>query len=439
MKVTKIRIKNVMGIEQIEINAGTVTRISGKNATGKTSIIEGIKSVIDGGHDATLLRNGEKEGEVVFILDDGVEISKKIGGTASEVKVTQDGQKVSSPATLIKTLFGTGFNPVKFLTMTPAERNKEILKSIPLSLDSEKIREITGMKFDLIDYDQHGLKVLEDVRKSIYDQRTGKNAIVTNSKATKKQLETSLVDVTDVSGDIAKLEEKQRKLTGDTDKIAETYLKLKGELQEQMRTELSVIEQKYAKLIEEAGEKKQSELDAFQNEKQDIASQLSALREKEKLSYAQAESRKIIENLDKQINTAEKESFELTSAIEKIDQYKSDLISKNKIAGMSISIENNQLIIDKVPYDRLNTAKKIELAMTLAVQNMGRLKFAVLDGAEALDEDSLKLIDEFAEKNGLTLFEALVSPTPLTISGVTVSTEVPNPFDEEQEIPFEEA
>jgi len=80
MRVSKPEIKNLLGIEQLEIAPGSVTVISGKNASGKTSVLESIKAALGGGHDGTLLRKGAKEGEIFLegIPSDRVNSARQI-------------------------------------------------------------------------------------------------------------------------------------------------------------------------------------------------------------------------------------------------------------------------------------------------------------------------------------------------------------------------
>ncbi|MCQ4574556.1 MAG: ATP-binding protein, partial [Candidatus Brocadiales bacterium] len=71
MKVAAIKIHNILGIESLEIKPNSMTFIEGENGAGKTSVLEAIKAIIHGGHDATLLRNGADKGEIVLVLDNG--------------------------------------------------------------------------------------------------------------------------------------------------------------------------------------------------------------------------------------------------------------------------------------------------------------------------------------------------------------------------------
>ena len=67
MRITRISIRNFMAFEEMEFNAGALTVAVGVNGSGKTSILEAIKSGLNGGaHDASLLRNGADKAEIVL-------------------------------------------------------------------------------------------------------------------------------------------------------------------------------------------------------------------------------------------------------------------------------------------------------------------------------------------------------------------------------------
>ena len=83
MKVNKITISNILGLESYEIKPGQFTAITGANGQGKTSALDAIKAAVGGGHDATLLRNGATEGRIVLELDDGSSIVKRVTAAKS--------------------------------------------------------------------------------------------------------------------------------------------------------------------------------------------------------------------------------------------------------------------------------------------------------------------------------------------------------------------
>lgn len=116
MKISHVRISNILGIASLEFTAGKFNLITGPNGQGKTSVLEAIKSVVVGGHDATLLRKGEDKGEVVLLLDDNTEIRKRVTSKSSPLDVIQDGGKVQRPTEIIRALTDMlSVNPVDFL------------------------------------------------------------------------------------------------------------------------------------------------------------------------------------------------------------------------------------------------------------------------------------------------------------------------------------
>ena len=116
MKVAKIQIQNILGIENLEILPGKVTKIEGRNGSGKTSALEAIKAALKGGHDATLLRKGSDVGEIVLVLENGTRVIKTVTATESNTKVSNENGKMSKPMQFIGQLSDEiSLNPIKFI------------------------------------------------------------------------------------------------------------------------------------------------------------------------------------------------------------------------------------------------------------------------------------------------------------------------------------
>ena len=141
MKVQKIKISNILGITELEFTPEGFNEISGPNGTGKTSVLEAIKSVVaHSGHDATLLRKGADKGEVVLVLDDGTELAKRVTPKSSPLTVTQGGSKVAKPTDVIRQLTDLlSVNPVDFLRAPKKDRVRVLLETMPLEADTEKL------------------------------------------------------------------------------------------------------------------------------------------------------------------------------------------------------------------------------------------------------------------------------------------------------------
>ena len=88
LQVKRIKISNIMGIDNLEFEVGKVTKVSGRNGEGKSSTLNAIRSAlkIDKGQAGTLQRAGKDKSEVVLILNDGTLIQRNIKNGTSKVK-----------------------------------------------------------------------------------------------------------------------------------------------------------------------------------------------------------------------------------------------------------------------------------------------------------------------------------------------------------------
>lgn len=188
MKVVSVKIHNILGIEDFEIKPKEINRFEGKNASGKTSTLEAIKSALRGGHDATLLRNGSDEGQVVILLDDGLEIKKTVTADKTDlsVKYPRSGIRVDKPQTHLNALIDAlSINPVEFLTAPAGKRAEYLLQAMPLKVTMTDLKDIYPYSPDP---KEHAFTVLAAVDKLIYDERTGVNRLKDEKRKTAKQL-----------------------------------------------------------------------------------------------------------------------------------------------------------------------------------------------------------------------------------------------------------
>ena len=420
MKVKRLFIRNIMGVAEIEVMPNRVTLISGKNATGKTSIMSAIASIIGGGHDASLLRKGEEGGEAVIVFDDDLVIEKTITENNSKLAVSKDGMSMKSPAKYVKELFGSGFNPVSFLNMNERGRIDEILKNAPISMDVSAIEDITGGIVDGIDYMEHPLKVIDKIRTSLYDSRTGFNRVVSDAEKTKREMRNAIVDV---DPSVTKeIEEKREELSRVEESISyaeQEYYENRESVNAEEQEEIDNIKAKYAGIKESMRNKHDKMVRSMQETKQAIRGELFALANQENLLKQQEHTRKYIDDLEKKIQTNNAESLRLSAAIDKLDRYKASLVADINIAGHTVNISDGKLLIDDIPYEKLNTAAKVSIAMSIAEANMGEARLAVIDGAECLDSDSLSAIAKEAEERDIQLIMFRVSEdAELTIEDI---------------------
>lgn len=430
MKISHVKITNILGIKDLELSPEGFTVISGANGQGKTSVLEAIKSVTQSGHDATLLRKGETKGEAVLVLDDGTELSKTVTESGSASAVRRDGKKIASPATTIKSLTDAlSVNPVEFLRAPKKDRVKVLLESMPLELDADRLTKISGIPCKPVP-GLHALHVIEIVREQVYDDRTGTNRAIKEKDGTINQLRLAMPVA---PGGVEGSEDE-----------------LRAQIAAAMDLRAAEVKRIDDKL---AGVKKISD-DAIAAAREDTENKIAALREglqkmidAERTTLAEttakatrvrvradevctatvtpldAAVKAIVADRDAQskrkvtLETIEKMEVELadlkkdaeaqTKALDGIAAYKEQLLASLPIPG--VEVKDGEVFRDGVAFDRLNTSQQVGIAFEIAKLRAGELKVVCLDGIELMDTKHFDELKAQAEASGLQVFVTKVS------------------------------
>lgn len=186
MHITRLEIRNCLGIKELQLNPGQINLISGDNERGKTSLLETIeKGLLNAQRRPVFVRHGADEATLFVELSDGTTIDRRIAadGTA-KVDVCQDGAKVKKPETVLRQLIGEtgtlGFNPIDFLAKKDKEQTEILLSLIPMRVTSEDMQEWFGER-PPVNLNQHALDVLTYLAETyFYDKRTVANAAVSD-------------------------------------------------------------------------------------------------------------------------------------------------------------------------------------------------------------------------------------------------------------------
>ncbi|MFA5453530.1 MAG: hypothetical protein WC248_08150, partial [Candidatus Methanomethylophilaceae archaeon] len=181
-KISRLEIKNCLGISELEIQAGKVNLIKGGNERGKTSVLEVIEKGLQNTQRRTkFVKDGAKEATLYIEMDDSTAIDRRIkpdGKTNS--KVTQHGASIPKPETYLKTIIGEGFgfNPVDFMGKKDKEQTDILLSLIPMRVTEDSLMEWFG-EVPPVNLNQHAIDVLAYLaEKYFYDKRALANAAV---------------------------------------------------------------------------------------------------------------------------------------------------------------------------------------------------------------------------------------------------------------------
>lgn len=437
MKIAHITIRNILGVAELEFSPSGFVEIAGPNGSGKTSVLEAIKAAIQGGHDATLLRKGAEKGEVVLVLDDGTQITRKVSPSNSTTEVKRDGKKVARPAEAIRALTDMlSVNPVDFLRAPKKDRVRVLLEAMPLEVDAEKLAAISGVTVQAPP-GTHALQVIEHVYKTVYDERTGTNRAVREKEATINQLQQAMPDAPDgIDGSeddlhaqietataarddrLGQIAEKLDGIKADTAQaIADVQAKLREEiarLQAEAQAKIDAYKANLSENEAKAAKAREAAIAKHAATVQPLQSALAALRANRSAFAKREQALQTITQMEAEAQTLRADAQKQTEALDAIERYKSDLLASLPIPGLEV--RDGEIYRDGVPFDRLNTAQQVDIAVEIAKLRAGDLGVICVDGIELLDASSYEAFRERAIASGLQLFVTRVRDEEFSIN-----------------------
>lgn len=437
MKLVEAKISNILGIEEQTITPeGRIIEVSGHNGAGKTSVLEAVKDALGCSQHATLLRNGAEKGEVVLMLD-GLEIRRTHSSSKAQTVVkaqipgTDAFSKITSPATFIKSRINpNSVDPVRLLSAKPAELVNVVLQSMPLAVEPKRIEEITGRQAG--DLSGHALAVLGDISREYFEQRTGVNRDGKTLVAHKEQLEATIpasaVSADEIRQQIEQAQQDVQLLNDDRSKkaalIEEEYNQgvtsydqrlsdIRAQIADLENAASGVMQSK--QLLRGEADNKIHLLDA------ETAGRISEARQRVTTLTRDLEQSAVIENTRKQVDDLEKqvqgkrdESAKLTRVLAQLEVYKQELCNDLPIKGLEL--RDGTLWLNGVPFDTLNTAARVTLIVELAKLTAGDFGIVVLDNTEMLDSATYAEFLRKAQETDLTFVVARVTDTELSIN-----------------------
>lgn len=458
IKIKRIEIENFLGIKELKQNLGNGTLITGGNGQGKTSLLDAIeKGLINNNRRDDIVRHGEDVAFLKVSLDDGTEIQRKISADGnSAVKVTQNGTPIGKPETYLKSLFGLAgkgdlfnFNPVDFLNKKPTEQTSMLLETMPIEFTQEDSAKYFGTPA-MVNYKQHGLKVLKDHEKLYYDKRHEANGEV---KAIAAQVDVFFNQLPDgynaeewenvVIGDLWKAvqdgaqinkyrEAAERLISEKEEKMEAVENKYIGKL----RDEKDLVEVRKARINKEAYDKKaaiDAEIKTAQDKIEELRQQISVLETA--IKHLESEKVNIDNNfIGRKIEVIDTEYAGKISALESEKEKEIEAIEK-RVADAAEYLANNPHI-DLEPLEQ--KAKKAEEMkgyiqtykdLQASRENLKKaaLEAEKLDGfvqlSRSLPTELLKSVDSPVE--GLSIGEdGLLRFDGLTLSNLSTSEQV---------------
>lgn len=438
-----------MSVAEAEIKPGQINQVVGNNNQGKSTILKAFEFAVKGSSDSSLVRLGEDSAEVIVELADETVIRRRLSAQGKQSVTVSKGEFVTkSPQGLLDGMFAAGsFNPIALLD--PSARHSTIMSSIDLKLDQKKLSDLLGIlpeKLPMVNYEQHGLRVLDEVYKYFYVRRAEANkdhVEKTNRlKAFQEDLEKTVVPEGAMS---------MEKITTEENRLNESLRAVDREIQieqEGLRQYQRMNDSYTALLIKIKDAENQiaiwnekiklmnNSISEWTKEAQVISNEAQTLKEKSmppsdlvsvknnlKIELAELQSHKatvaLVETrkrLEEKVQIMKREADAAKDTAKLYDDRVQMLIKEVKpklMAEVEMPIKGleylgGEFFVDGVRVDNLSSSHAMVLAIKIARKLSKKTKVICIDGAEMLDEQTFKILHEEIKDDGYTYFVSKV-------------------------------
>lgn len=440
-KITGIRILNYLGIEALVVDdLGKFNKIIGANEVGKSAVLEAIREAFkSSGVDPNLIRIGEDESEIMIEIDHSIIVERSIKEGSNKVKVTDGGLPIKKPQTYLDDLIGPFiFRPVDFFKSRGRERPELLLSAIPFKLEPEFLRISLNWTPDLweanifelteVDYDQHGLDALDDVKTRVYDKRRelGRDVerLMKSIEQDKQDLPETLdgakfkkFDLENKMEEVRKAEQliqKKKSLESQIDYRKNTIESLEGDI-EDLRLKIAKLQEelKAAILDRDSNMVKLEEFDSSILEVADtVKTEIAAYEQYRTLAHRFEDIERRGEELGK-VEEAHKAADDLYILLN--NEITKKILGEIDIPIEGLELRNGDIFINNVAIDKLSTSEKMRIGVKIARALAGELKIICLDGYESLDLEVRKAFEEEAADDGFEYFLTIVTGGELAI------------------------
>jgi hypothetical protein len=466
LRLTRVEYVNIGPYDKATLDLDKVTVVRSKNGLGKSTLCDGILSLLSA-PDNELVKDECAIGYITGYLNNGMRIARTLsrdGGTSLEV-YNPDGTKRERAKEFVKGLCDLrALNPVKFLSANPKDQIDWLLQALDLRFTPEQEAEFLKLNNDRPLLERDLLTYIDTTRELVYNRRTTAHGAKENiaghiaklyelvpfefdpslerpEVASLNSEHTALVN--EYSGKTSAIKQSferernaRRNQSTETvkQKTADTQILISraekeaqdkiDAINEQLRKDLKVLNDGVVEFTVASGKEADEEIAKLQNtyefEIQDLKEEFEPKIAAKKAQATAAHDEDLafernVANFNNLVNAKEElevkdaEWQKLQDSMAWIDAAKVEIM---KGLPLGLEIRGGAVYCDNIIWRRVNTAKKLQIAIQLADARAGALKLGVFDNAESLDPDNTQLSIQYCRRANCSFVIFIVTGDP---------------------------
>ncbi|QWT24969.1 AAA family ATPase [Subtercola sp. PAMC28395] len=409
LRIVNLKADNYKRIRAVDITPeGNVVFIGGRNAQGKTSVLDAIWAALAGGEASKATQQPIRDGQdtAVVTLDLGEYIvtrrwTKDDSGTLTVTAA--DGAKYSSPQKLLDEVIGArAFDPLAFTRLSGRDQVAALTSLVELPFDPAQ---------------------LERERVGIFETRTEASRAV-------KQIEGQLAGITKPEDDTPTTEVSLSELVEAFEAAQAQNLEFDRRVADAERTQskreecervIASLTQQLAgaqsDLVTLRSVEERAGLSVTQAERVD-SSEISARMATVEATNATIREGQEWVRVNGRLLTKRQEVTQYTVALHAIEKRKADALAAVSFPVAGFSFDQTGVTFKGIPFSQASSAEQLRVSVGLAMAANPKLRvLRILDGS-LLDADSMALIAEMASENDYQVWVEVVDQTGTV--GITI-------------------
>jgi hypothetical protein len=366
----------------------TLVRIEGRNAAGKTSVLDAIAAALGGGKQQPDLpvRKGAKKAKVVLDLG-GLKVERRWtagGGSVLEVS-EKNGPKLASPQKILDKLVGDcTFDPLEFVRMKPGDQ-------------AAVLKRLAGLDWTTLD----------EKREQLFAQRTEAKREAKQAAhrvGTPPPKPESMMPV-----DLAAVAEQQRTALEHNQAVEEAHRDASDMEQLALGADKDVRELKdrlaKAEATLESAKAEASKTRAAADRMKPI--ELTDARAELEAGKAHNDAIVAYKGYKERSALAEEASTkaeELNGRIERIDEEKAESLAAAKFPLKGLGIDIDGVTLDGIPFSQASSAAQLRTGVAIGLAGKPQCRVILIRDGSLLDESNLQALHDIATEHDAQVF-----------------------------------
>lgn len=434
MKILQLQAENIKKLTAVEITpTGDVVTIAGKNAQGKSSILDAIWYALAGTSNipSQPIRKGQQKARVRLDMGELI-VERRFTESGTTVVVENaEGARYKSPQNMLDALLGAlTFDPLAFARMEPRKQFDELRRITKIEVDIDKLDGLNRADYSIRTEINRSAKAKRaqadgvaapegDVAQvvdeaALVDQLS--TAAESNAKIQAQKLAraNALEKAEGLKKNSAAKAQRAAQMRSDAQTAFEAagvealaaYERAKAAAAETLKLALENADLEDKASVQASADAVTIETEIAGADALPEPTDVAALRQQ--IEQARATNKAIAEHtLALQTRRAiiqEAEAFEaksqaITETMEARDKQKADAISAAQMPVEGLGFGNGLVTYNGVPFDQASSAEQLRVSLSIAMASNPKLRVIRIQDGSLLDDDSLAQIAAMAKEH----------------------------------------